>query len=230
MQGWLQGGQVKALARMTDTEVLQGCITGRLTPHDDQGRPITPADLMARHVGELEQELSRLDEAAWDLIGAERERMIVHQIEPLQDRLQSCKAYLQTIKSPKWDEFELPQDRAIEGCFTGCLINARYRAEEVDRLLHPESEAVQAPEEKPLADESKSARAFAQACNEKCREIAKRIWERQPDFTIAAMIRHSEIARCARKPDGNPYSDMTIRNWIRDLCPAPKPGRRPATL
>lgn len=227
MQGWLQGSQVKALARMTDIELLQGCISGSLTPHDDQGRPITPADLMARQVGELEQELSRLDEAAWDLIGAERERMIVHQIEPLQDRLQSCKAYLPSIKSPKWDAFELPQDRGTEGCFAGGLINARYRAEEVDRLLHRESEVVQ--EEKPLPAESKSARAFAQACSEKCREIAKRIWERQPDFTIAAMIRHSEITRCARKPDGSPFSDMTVRNWIRDLCPSPKPGRRPAS-
>jgi len=35
-----------------------------------------------------------------------------------------------------------------------------------------------------------------------CREIAKRIWHRQPDFTIAAMIRHYEIIRHGRKLDG----------------------------
>jgi hypothetical protein len=62
----------------------------------------------------------------------------------------------------------------------------------------------------------------------KCREIAKRIWERQPDFTIAGMINRSEIVRQARQSDGKPYSEMTIRNWIRDLCPNRKPGRRPA--
>ncbi len=228
MQGYIHGGQVKTMAQMTDREMLQGCITKGLTPHDDQGQPVTPSDVMHRHITELEQELSRLDEAAWDLIGAERERMIVHQIEPLQDRLQNCKTYLQSIKSSNWDEFELPKDREIEGRFTSCLINARYPAEEVDRLLHPESGAFH--EETPLPVESKSSRAAAQECNQKCREIAKRIWDRQPDFSIAAMIRHSEITRHARKPDGSAFSDMTIRNWIRDLCPAPKPGRRPASL
>lgn len=228
MQGYIHGGQVKTLAQMTDLEILQGCITKSLTPHDDRGQPITPADVMIRHIADLEQELSRLDELAWDLIGAERERMIVHQIEPLQDQLQSCKTYLQSIKSSNWDEFELPKDGGIGVCFTRCLINSRYPAEEVDRLLQTESEA--APEEKPLLVESKSSRAVAQECNQKCREIAKRIWDRQPDFSIAAMIRHSEITRHARKPDGSAYSDMTIRNWIRDLCPDPKPGRRSASL
>ena len=229
MQGWVHGSQVLSLARITDLEIVQGCITKSLTPHNDLGLPIKPADVMVQHIADLEQELSRLDEAAWGLIGAERERMIVDQIEPLQRRLQKSKRYFEAIKTSSWDEFELPADAELEGCFSSCLIDSRYRTEEVERFLPKQPDSAQV--ELPPAAESKSSRsAYAQACNRKCREIAKRIWDRQPDFTIAALVNHSEITRQARKPDGRPYSDLTIRNWIRDLCPNPKPGRRQAAF
>lgn len=226
MQGWVLGSQVQSLAQMTDLEIVQGCITKSITPHNEHGLPIKPADVIVQHIADLEKELSRLDELAWGFIGAERERMILYQIGPLQERLQGCKMYLQSIKTSNWDEFELPKDRDLEGCFASCLINSRYRADEVDRILPRPPEP--AHDEMPPAVESKSPRSVhPQECNKKCREIAKRIWDRQPDFTIAAMINHSEIIRQARKPDGSYYSDLTIRNWIRDLCPNPKPGRRP---
>jgi preprotein translocase subunit Sss1 len=226
MQGWIHGSQIQSLVQMADFEIIQGCITKSLTPHNDHGLPIRPADVMVQQIADLEHELFQLDEVAWDLIGVERERMIVNQIEPLQERLQSCKMYLEAIKTSNWDEFELPTDQGIEGCFASCLINCRYRAEEVERILPRQLDT--AHDEMPPAVESRSPRSVhAQECNKTCREIAKRIWDRQPDFTIAAMINHSEIIRQARKPDGSSYSDMTIRNWIRDLCPNPKPGRRP---
>jgi len=227
MQGWIHGSQILSLAQMTDIEIVQGCITKNLTPHNDQGLPIRPADVLVQHIADLEQELSRLDELAWDLRGVEREKMILFQIEPLQERLQSCKMYLQSINSSNWDEFELPKERDIEGCFASYLTNCRYLPEEVDRIVPKQPDL--AHEELPPAGESKSPRSVhAQECNKKCREIAKRIWDRQPDFSIAAMINHSQIIHQAKKPDGSSYSEMTIRNWIRDLCPNPKPGRRPA--
>jgi len=227
MQVWVNGSQILSLAQVTDLEIVQGCITRSLTPHNDHCLPIEPADVMGPYIAHLEQELSRLDDAAWGLMGAERERMIVDQIEPLQKRLQKSRQYLEAIKSSSWDEFELPADPGLEGCFSRRLINARYRAEEVERFLPRQSSSPQEP--LPPAAESKTSRsAYAQERNRKCREIAKRIWNQQPDFTIAAMVNHSEITRQARKPDGSPYSDLTIRNWIRDLCPNPKPGRRQA--
>jgi len=226
MQGWIHGSRILSLAQMTDIEIVQGCITKNLTPHNDQGLPIRPADVLVQHIADLEQELSRLDELAWDLSGEERERIILDQIDPLQQRLNGFKNYLQSIKTSNWDEFELPQERDIEGCFASCLINFKYRAEEVDRIVPKQPDL--AHEEVPPAGESKSPRSVhAQECNKKCREIAKHIWDRQPDFTIAAMINHSQIIHQAKKPDGSSYSEMTIRNWIRDLCPNPKPGRRP---
>jgi preprotein translocase subunit Sss1 len=226
MPGWINGSQIMSLAQMTDLEIVQGCITKSLTPHNDHGLPIKPADVMIQHISDLEKEVMRLDELAWDLSGAEREKVIDEQIEPLQERLKGCQTYLESIKTSNWDEFSLPTDPGIGRCYSSFLINSRYRSEEVERFLPtgPDSNDI----EQPFQVETKPVRsAYAQEVNKKCREIATRIWDRQPDFTIAAMVNHSEIIRQARKPDGSSYSEMTIRNWIRDLCPNPKSRRRP---
>lgn len=227
MQGWVHGGQLRSLAHMTDSEIIQGCITQSLTPHNDQGQPVRPADVMVRHIDGLERELSRLDETAWKLTGVEREKLISDRMEPLEEELQACKSYLQAIKNANWDEFELPKEHALEGCFVSGLLDSRYPAQEVDRYLQTPVKPTEGPPA-PGTEPKPSRSSHAQECNAKCREIAKRIWDRQPDFTITAMVNHSEIVRRARKPDGSPYSEMTIRNWIRDLCPNPKPGRRAA--
>jgi hypothetical protein len=227
MQEWIHGYQIKKMGQLGNVEILQGCITKSLTPYDDKGQPVMPGDVMAQHISDLEQELSRLDEIAWDLSGAERERMIHDDIEPLQERLQGCRTYLESIRTANWDQFELPAEQGMLGRFSSFMINARYPAGEVDKFLRKPSEVGGVEETPPI--ESKPARSmYAQTVNEKCREIAQRIWERQPYFTIAAMINHSEMVRQARKPDGSPYSEITIRNWIRDLCPNPRPGRRSA--
>jgi hypothetical protein len=227
MPVWIHGSQLMSRVQMTDFELMQGCITKSLTPHDEHGQPIRPVDVVLQYITGLEQELSRLDEVAWNLIGLEREQIIANQIEPLEERLQNSKLYLRSIEKTNWDGFELPKERDLEACFVSCLINSRFHAEEVDRFLpgHPRP----SEEQRLPSLESKPSRSMhAQGCRKKCREIAKRIWDRQPDFTIAGMISHSEILRQAKRPDGNPYSEITVRNWIRDLCPNPKRGRRPS--
>ena len=226
MQGLIHGSQVRSLARISDSEIIQGCITKSLTPHNENGQPVRPADVMAQHIAEMEIELSRLDETAWTLTGAERENWISDRMEPLEEKIKACKIYLQSIKNADWDEFELPTEHGLQGCFASGLLNFRYPAKEVDRYL---PKPPQAAERRTAAIEAKATRStHAQKCSTQCREIAKRIWDRQPDFTITAMVNHSEIVGRARKPDGSSYSEMTIRNWIRDLCPNPKPGRRAA--
>jgi hypothetical protein len=62
---------------------------------------------------------------------------------------------------------------------------------------------------------------------EECRQIARSIWQQMPNLTIIDVIRMDEVnkIRCAKKP--NPYGEKTVREWINDLCPNRKPGRRP---
>jgi hypothetical protein len=63
----------------------------------------------------------------------------------------------------------------------------------------------------------------------KCREIAERIWSKDPTITIAAMIKHPEIRPHRTKRDGKLYVAKTIHNWIKEECPDPSPGRRRGT-
>jgi hypothetical protein len=58
----------------------------------------------------------------------------------------------------------------------------------------------------------------------KCRKIAARIWENEPNVTIADMIWRDEIAEAC---ENKTYNESTLRNWIKDLSPNRSPGRRP---
>lgn len=58
-----------------------------------------------------------------------------------------------------------------------------------------------------------------------CRGIAEKVWADNPHLTIAAMIDRKEIVEASTKAGGKLYSEKTVRNWIKDLCPDRSPGR-----
>ena len=66
-----------------------------------------------------------------------------------------------------------------------------------------------------------------QFIKEQCRAMAKLIWKSNPTMTIEDMIKESEIINLTKKKDKSYYLEKTIRNWIKDLCPNRRPGRRP---
>jgi len=226
MSVWIDGSQLMALFKIKGSDLVKKCITHNLTPYNDHGKPIRPVDVVMQQIGGMEQKLSQLDEAAWDLKGSEREKIIENQMQPLEELLKSFKLYLRSIENLSWDRFELPQENELAVCFINRLVGSNYRAEDVDRLFkeHTEpSEKRKSPEAKPKLYRS----IPSQERIKKCREIARQIWNQQPDLTIAGMINRNEIIRQTKRPDGSTYSEMTVRSWIRDLCPNPKPGRRP---
>lgn len=57
------------------------------------------------------------------------------------------------------------------------------------------------------------------------RGFAQRLWAKHPAMTILDMTRHEDITQFGC--EGKEYSEKTIRNWIKDLCPNRNPGRRP---
>lgn len=69
-----------------------------------------------------------------------------------------------------------------------------------------------------------------QIAKQECRKVAKEIWEKDPTLTIKAMTDMEEIINVSKKPNGDLYSEKTVRNWIKDLCPDRSPGRRPKKL
>ncbi|MCP5361140.1 MAG: hypothetical protein H6908_00650 [Hyphomicrobiales bacterium] len=61
---------------------------------------------------------------------------------------------------------------------------------------------------------------------ERCRAIAAMKWAANQSITITAMTEDSDIINFGC--EGKLYRDSdTVRNWIKDLCPCPKPGRPP---
>ena len=57
------------------------------------------------------------------------------------------------------------------------------------------------------------------------RKVAKKFWEEDDTRTIVYIINDNEI-NIIKKSDGTNYSEGTLRNWIKDLAPSNKPGRR----
>ena len=226
MSAWIRGSQLMALVKITDSDLAQNCISHNLTPFNDQGQPIRPAAVVIQHIRALEEDLTQLDKIAWDRTGLEREKIIENQMQPLEERLRSCRRYLHSIENLGWDEFKLPQEHDLAACFVTGWVNSYYRKDEVDRIL---KENTKPPEEgEPLPVKSKPSRSVnGQERIKNCRETAKQIWNQQPDLTITEMINRHEIILHAKRSDGSTYSEMTVRSWIRDLCPNRRPGRRP---
>lgn len=57
-----------------------------------------------------------------------------------------------------------------------------------------------------------------------CQDVARKKWAEDPNITITDMIDCQDIIDAC---DGKFYSEKYLRNWINDLCPNRKPGRRP---
>jgi hypothetical protein len=68
-----------------------------------------------------------------------------------------------------------------------------------------------------------------QLAKRKCGNIAEKIWEKDPQITIAEMINHPDLIPHTKKKDGKFYAEKTVRNWIKELCPDRSPGRRKNT-
>jgi hypothetical protein len=95
-----------------------------------------------------------------------------------------------------------------------------YVPDEEERSFFRQIKAEAKASIKPV--KSKKVR-LSQKHKEKVREVAAKTWQKDPTITIKDMIYENEINQaCEQKA----YHEKTIRNWIKDLCPDRKPGRR----
>jgi hypothetical protein len=110
----------------------------------------------------------------------------------------------------------------------GYLHEPRFytRSDELKRLLRrldlplPESIFPSAP----TLSSAKKLRSN-QRHKKQCRAIAERLWKEDPTRTIQDVILSDEITE--NGCEGKIYGERTLRNWINDLCPNRRPGRRP---
>jgi hypothetical protein len=226
MSAYVFGKDLMASLKIVGFEFVREFVLKGLTPRSDQGNPYRPAEVVYDFITRLEQELARQDELAWSLTGPEREEYIAAHIEPLQDRIRNYRNYLDCIQDYTWAEFGLPHDYELAAGFIETLANSHYSKEEVTRFLPWPVKSSAAPQATVI--QAKTPRStHSQACKQKCRKIAKRIWEQDPMLTIAEMIKQPEIIANSRKLNGLQFSQSTVRNWISCLCPNQRLGRSP---
>jgi hypothetical protein len=226
MPAYVCGKDLMASLNIVAFEFVREFVLKGLTPRTQQGHPYRPAEVVYDFVTRLEQELAGRDESAWSLTGLEREEYIAAHIQPLHERIQNYRNYLDCIQDYTWAEFGLPHDYELAAGFIETLVNSHYSKEEATRFLPwpvKSPAAAQAAVNQPMT----SKLTHSQACKRQCRKIAKRIWEQDPVMTTAEMIKQPEIVENSKKLNGRPFSESTVRNWISCLCPKQRFGKRP---
>jgi hypothetical protein len=205
-------------------EFVREYVLKGLTPYDYQGKPYQPAKVVYDFIENLQQQLVRRDESAWNLSGPEREEYIAVHIRPLQDRLHSYQSYLDCVQDYSWAEFGLPHDYELASSFIETLVNSRYSKKEVTRFLPWPVRSYETAKKVMIQSET-SGLTHSQRSKLECRKIARRLWEQDPLLGITEMINHPEIIKNSLKLNGLPFSQRTVRNWICCLCPNQKTKR-----
>uniref|UniRef100_A0A7C3SJ93 Uncharacterized protein n=1 Tax=Desulfobacca acetoxidans TaxID=60893 RepID=A0A7C3SJ93_9BACT len=81
--------------------------------------------------------------------------------------------------------------------------------------------------EKEVKQKKERKKTKLQICREKVREKAAALWSRNESIPIADMVVRNEITQVLENVCGDMFTEKTLRDWIKDLCPNRKPGRRP---
>ena len=112
-------------------------------------------------------------------------------------------------RSWSWFYFDLPNHKKEAEKIINNIVDSYFLKDDVSKIIAS----------------NKKLRS-CQRHKEACRKVAKKLWEKEPTLTIVAMSKRPEIIKAC---EGKRYVEKTIRRWIQDLNPNPKPGRRKGT-
>ena len=135
---------------------------------------------------------------------SEKRERIVNEIKKV-----FSKGYIQKVLSDQYPRFIKEYSRIVNGYAFSYADIWQFK----ERYLEGVYECIQ---------DKKSTRPSYRHKRE-CRKIAKLIWSKNPEITIADMILSNDINKAC---DGHLYDEKVLRSWINDLCPDRSPGRR----
>jgi len=122
------------------------------------------------------------------------------------------KLSLKSEKESNWSWYycDLPYSDKEAERIVDNVVNSYFKKDDVSKIIV-----------------SKKKLSPCQRHKESCRRVAEEIWEKEPTLTIVAMCKRPEIIDAC---EGIIYKGKhTIRNWVNDLCPNRKKGRRKGT-
>jgi hypothetical protein len=221
MSAWILGSEMAASLDLLDFEFARECVSKGLQPHNGLGQPYRPMDVVQQFIAGLEHELAQHEDTASNLSWRDRDEIIANHVGPLQRRIQGYRLYLESLNGTGWNGFEFPQDQELTTHFIRILQNSLFLKADVEKVFPAPAKPVVAV---PLQAQVKAKKPRRQERHKNdCRAAAQKIWAESPGITIEDMIQRDEIANAC---EGALYREKTIRNWIKDLCPNRKPGRR----
>jgi hypothetical protein len=116
-----------------------------------------------------------------------------------------------------WKYFIKPREEKVIKKLCDKMTEAVFKLKDVEKF---EGEQVLKPQKKLRPNQKHKI---------ECRKVAGILWKKYPNMTIADIINRNEIIEVSKKNDGNLYTEKTVRNWIKDLCPDRSAGRRRRT-
>ena len=121
----------------------------------------------------------------------------------------------------EWNKIDLPMDEQHARGILDNLEEAHfdlgsvYGIQEGFRLAKAESIS-------PVHADKKRKLTTVQRHKIAARTVAEEIWKTNPKITISDMGTIDQVTNAC---EGKIYSEKTLRNWLHDLHPNPKPGR-----
>jgi hypothetical protein len=119
-----------------------------------------------------------------------------------------------------WKCCPMPQDKKEATRLLDLLTESLYRMDDVSKIEAERRQTRLIGEGSQLLGKGQRP---SQIHKMKVRAIAAELWKQKPSITIADMIFRNETALAC---DNRTYTEKTLRQWIKDLCPNRFPGRR----
>ena len=233
MTKYITGQEIITDLGLRPVELFEDYVSKGFQPYDRHGKPFTPSDVISwrynldRQRAELVKLYNLLDEHDDD---EDKAHFYERRIVPAVANIQNSEARIQSFQGIGWTDLELPPYPQEADYILNVLANAYFLRAELYRMLNPnhahiDLDPAEDPPPLPAGKKIQKERPV-QRHRRQCREVAKKIWTEDPDITIADLIVSDEITLVFQDRK-EPYTEDTLRNWVKDLCPNREPGRRP---
>jgi hypothetical protein len=190
------------LKRMESQPHLDQSVVEEILPFSESEAPTADPSLYDKRIQEIREQEAKVFE----------ERMAIEDDDP---------------GFSSWKYFIMPElDQDVESILEK-LKGSNYRLKDVLEIekkhgLEP-SDQIGAEKTKSISDGKVEKKLRPSQRHRKASEVAaEKLWAENPDLRIATVSRSPEIMEAC---EGRTYKEKTLRNWVKHLCPNPRPGR-----
>ncbi len=224
MSKYISGNEIIRDLGILDFEFYNEYVRKGLTPLNHAGKPYSPYAVMVQlfNLNGQQESLFQLQDSTLDLDDESAGSSWANLIVPQQRTIEYYKGRLNAYEGLGWPEFELPQAPNEARYVLDTIRISYFDKEELFKFFGYEEDRKPAK----ALDPPKKLRKLRpdQQHRIACCEAARKVWNDNPEITIADMIHRDELNEVC---EGKVYGKNTVRNWIKELAPNNKPGRRP---